>query len=60
MPWDNVETAPISLENVVTANSAHPLFLLLGVEFFQEVNGQMYSLRNGGYNSLAIVMVAGQ
>jgi hypothetical protein len=44
----------------VTANSTHPLFLLLGVEFFQEVNGQMYSLRNGGYNSLAIVMVANQ
>lgn len=60
IPWDNVETAPISLENVVTANSTHPLFLLLGVEFFQEVNGQMYSLRNGGYNSLAIVMVSGQ
>lgn len=60
LPWNNVATAPIALENVVTANSTNPLFLLLGVEFFQEVNGEMYSLRNGGYNSLAIVMVSAQ
>lgn len=60
MPWDNVATDAISLENVVTANSIHPLFLLVGIEFFQEVNGQRYSLRNGGYNSLAIVMVSHQ
>jgi hypothetical protein len=44
----------------VTANSTNPLFLLLGIEFYQEVNGEMYSLRNGGFNSLAIVMVSGQ
>jgi hypothetical protein len=60
LPWDNVATAAISLENVVTANSTNPLFLLLGIEFYQEVNGEMYSLRNGGFNSLAIVMVSGQ
>ena len=57
-PWNNVATAPVSLENVVTADSAHTLFLLLGVEFFQEVNGERYSLRNGGFNSLAIVKVS--
>src|SRR6185312_14525732 len=33
LPWNNVATAPVSLENVVTADSAHPLFLLLGIEF---------------------------
>lgn len=60
MPWDNVATAPISFENAVTANSTMPLFLLLGIEFFQEVNGERYSLRNGGFNSLAIIMVSGQ
>jgi len=60
LPWNNVATAPVSLENVVTANSTNPLFLLLGIQFSQEVNGEKYSLRNGGYNSLAIVMVSGQ
>jgi len=60
MPWDNTATAPVSLENAVPANSTRPLFLLLGIEFFQEVNGEMYSLRNGGYNSLAIIRVSAQ
>jgi hypothetical protein len=31
----------------------------LGVEFYQEVNGQMYPLKNGVYNPLAIVKVDG-
>ncbi|MBX9852690.1 MAG: hypothetical protein K2X86_13170 [Cytophagaceae bacterium] len=30
---------------------------LLQIEFFQEVNGQLYSLKNGAYNALAIVEV---
>jgi hypothetical protein len=34
-----------------------PLFLLLGMEFFQEVNGRFYALRNGAYNALSIVNV---
>ncbi|MBK8516139.1 MAG: hypothetical protein IPL55_07570 [Saprospiraceae bacterium] len=33
------------------------VFVLL-IEFFQEVNGVQYSLKNGGYNSLAVVEVA--
>ena len=60
LPWNNVATGPVSLQNVVPANSTNPLFLLLGIEFSQEVNGEKYSLRNGGFNSLAIVMVSGQ
>lgn len=56
-PWDGVATASINLENLVTANSTKPLFLALGVEFFQEINGQMYSLKNGAYNPLSIVKV---
>ncbi len=47
LPWDATATAALSLANAVTANSTHPLFLALGVEFYQEVNGQMYSLKNG-------------
>ena len=52
-------TAPISLSNAVTAHSTHPLFLIMGIEFYQEVNGQMYPLKNVGYNALTIVNVAG-
>ena len=60
LPWDANATAVINLANAVTANSTHPLFLALGIEFYQEVNGQMYPLKNGAYNALALVKVSGQ
>lgn len=60
LPWNNVATAALTLTNAVTANSTHPLFLALGIEFFQEVNGGMYPLKNGSYNPLALVSISGQ
>ena len=59
LPWDGVATVAISQVNAVTPNSTKPLFLALGVEFYQEVNGQMYALKNGSYNPLALVQVSG-
>jgi len=59
LPWDATATAVINLANTVTANSTHPLFLALGIEFYQEVNGQMYPLKNGAFNPLALVKVSG-
>jgi hypothetical protein len=59
LPWDATATAVINLANAVTANSTHPLFLALGIEFYQEVNGQMYPLKNGAYNALALVEIDG-
>ncbi len=59
LPWDKNATAAINLANAVTANSTHPLFLALGIEFYQQVNGQMYSLLNGSFNPLSLVKVLG-
>lgn len=59
LAWDAAATTLINLSNAVTANSTHPLFLILGVEFYQEVNGDMYPLKNGAYNALSIVKVDG-
>ena len=59
LPWDTNATAVIDLENTVTASSTHPLFLALGIEFYQEVNGQMYPLKNGSFNALALAKVDG-
>ncbi len=59
LPWDANLTAVIDLVNVVTANSAHPLFLMLGIEFYQQVNAQMYPLRNGSFNALSLVAISG-
>ena len=59
LPWDANATAVINLANAVTAASTHPLFLALGIEFYQQVNAQMYPLKNGAYNALALVKVDG-
>ncbi|MDR6968199.1 hypothetical protein J2X31_002214 [Flavobacterium arsenatis] len=57
LPWDATATAPVTQTNTVTANSTKPLFLALGVEFYQEINGQMYPLKNGAFNPLSIIKV---
>jgi hypothetical protein len=59
LPWDSNPTVAISHSNPVTPNSVSPLFLALGVEFYQEVNGRMYPLKNGSYNPLSLVQVSG-
>lgn len=59
MKVDDLAPVIVSLDNQVTANSAHPLFIALGIEFFQEVNGVQYPLLNGSFNAMAIVNVSG-
>lgn len=54
---NNLATAAVNLESTLTPASTHPLFLVLGIEFYQEVNGEMYPLNNGAFNSLAVVKV---
>lgn len=55
--WDEQSNAALSLTANLTAGLTHPVIQLVGVSFFQEVNGEMYALRNGVYNALAIVGV---
>lgn len=59
LPWDSAATTALNQVNQVTANSTVPLFLVVGIQFYQEVNGQMYALRNGAFNPLCIVQVSG-
>ncbi|MEO7264584.1 MAG: hypothetical protein ABIW38_06700 [Ferruginibacter sp.] len=59
LPWDSNPTLAINLVNNVTPASTHPLFLVLGITFYQEVNGQMYPLKNGAFNPLALAKVDG-
>jgi hypothetical protein len=51
--------AAIALNNAVTPASTKPLFLVFGVEFYQDVNGVKYPLKNGAYNALGLVKVDG-
>jgi hypothetical protein len=57
LPYDSADTAVIDLTATVTANSVLPLLHVLGIEFYQEVNGQMYPLKNGSYNALSVIDV---
>ncbi|ANW96251.1 hypothetical protein AXE80_08145 [Wenyingzhuangia fucanilytica] len=54
LPYDGNDTAVIDLTASAPANSVLPIVQVIGIEFYQEVNGQMYSLKNGVYNALAI------
>lgn len=58
--WNGTGTPVITLLNNVPAGSTKVLCLILGIEFYQEVNGVKYSLKNGAFNSLAIVNLSGQ
>lgn len=51
------EQAAIDLAVNVEENSTRPLFLILGMEFFQSVNGENYPLNNGDLNALAMVTI---
>ena len=60
----NVVNLPIDManNNVVLTPSAMPTLtgltmILLRLEFFQEVNGNQYTLKNGAFNALRIVSV---
>ncbi|MBY0425602.1 MAG: hypothetical protein K2Q22_08205, partial [Cytophagales bacterium] len=62
--YTNLVNLPIdgAASNVTLTPAALPAgagisLYLLGVEFFQEVNGIQYTLKNGAYNSLAIIEV---
>ena len=57
LPWDATPTAVINQVNAVTAASTKPLFLALGIEFYQQINGTMYPLKNGAFNPLSVAKV---
>lgn len=59
LPLDSVDSTALNVSFTVAAGTTQPLFLVLGIAFYQEVNGAHYSLKNGAYNALAVVKVSG-
>jgi hypothetical protein len=57
LPWDETATADITLTNNVTAGSTLPLFLVFGIQFYQQVNSDQYPLSNGSFNALSVIAV---
>jgi hypothetical protein len=54
---DALATQPINLTMTMNPGSTDPLFVILGIEFAQLVNGQMYTLNNGAFNALTLVEI---
>ena len=57
LPYNSNPVLPLDLGMNVSANSINHLFLVLGIQFYQMVNGISYSLSNGEFNTLSIVSV---
>jgi len=51
------EAGEITLTQQLPANSKDYLFLVLGIEFYQQFNGNLYPLNSGNFNALTIVKV---
>ena len=59
LPLGEAATAAISMEHNIGANSKLPLFLALGVVFYQRMNGKQYLISNKMFNVLNLVKVSG-
>jgi hypothetical protein len=56
---DAVNVPDVVLSAELQNAGDYPLFLLVGIEFFQMVNGNYYSLTDSNYNALTIMNVVG-
>jgi len=56
LPIDNTSTSATLTPAAVPAGTGNKMYFLM-LEFFQEINGVQYSLKNGAYNVLTIVGV---
>lgn len=54
---NNAPQAAVQLTVNVSVNAAKPILVGVGLEFYQEVNGQKYLLQNGQFNPFQIVTV---
>ncbi len=57
LPNTAPDTAAIALNATLTANSVLPILEVVGIAFYQEVNGEMYPLKNGAFNALSVALV---
>ncbi|SFD83445.1 hypothetical protein SAMN05518672_103424 [Chitinophaga sp. CF118] len=55
--YGSQEEAAVTLRQNLPANSDDPLFLVLGIEFYQQFNGTLYPLNSGNFNALTVVKV---
>jgi hypothetical protein len=57
LPWDNTTTDPLNLALSLPAASTLPVFILLQLQFLEQVNTDYYALNNGAYNACGIIEI---
>jgi hypothetical protein len=57
LPWDNTLSADLPLTLSLPANATDPVFILLSVQFYEQLNADYYPLQNGAYNACSIIDV---
>lgn len=57
IPWVSESQTVGDLVSNFTQDSSLPLFMALCMEFYQEVNGELYSLKNGAYNGVVLAKI---
>lgn len=56
-PYGSEASPELTITVNIGPNSLQPIFSVVGVEFYQELNGMHYTLNNGAFNALSIVDV---
>jgi hypothetical protein len=57
LAWDNNPATALSLTLSLPANATYPVFVLLQIQFLEQLNTDYYPLQNGAYNACAIIDV---
>lgn len=56
--WNSAPTIALNHSHQVPAASTQPLFLAMCLVFYQEINGELYLLENGVFNSSVVLKVS--
>jgi hypothetical protein len=59
IPLSAAAFQPVTLTNTIPTGSANPQLLVLGIQFYKEVNGVSKIIKSGSCNALALVSVSG-
>ena len=55
LPYNSILAGDFEIPTSISAASTLPVVQVVSVEFYQEVNGEMYPLKNGAHNAMAVV-----
>lgn len=57
LPYDGNENPMATITTNLSANLTVPVVLVLGIVYYQQVNGELYDLESGAFNALGVVGV---